>query len=59
MFLPQRRIGIGEVGFDVDALYFLKNLVRAVFPLIFDVENGIDEVLVFEEAETILPAERR
>src|SRR5882762_5741242 len=57
MLFPQYGVGIGVIGFNVEALYFLENLVSAVLFFVFDVQYWINEVLMAEQAEAILPAE--
>ena len=57
VFLAGDGVRDGVVGFDVVAFDFFQNFVGAAGLLVLDVEHGIDEVLVLEQAEAILPAE--
>ena len=57
VFLASDGVGDGIVGFDIVTLDFFQDLVGAAGLLVFDVENGIDEVLALEKAEAVLPAE--
>ena len=45
-----------KIGFDVMAFDFFQNLVRTALSLIFKVKDGVDQVLVLERADSILPA---
>ena len=56
MFPAGNAVGYCVIGFDVVALDFLQNLIGAAGLFIFDIENGINEVLPLEQAKAVLPA---
>ncbi len=56
-FLAQSCIGYGIVGLHVMALDLLEDFVSAAYVFVLDVNYWIDEMLVFQGTETVLPAE--
>src|SRR5450432_115051 len=50
-------VGIEPVFLDIVAFHFFQNFVGAAGVFVFDIDDGIDEVLALERTKAILPAE--
>lgn len=49
----------GVVGFDIVAFDLFHDFVGTANLLVFDIKNGINEVLALEQAKSVLPAKAR
>ncbi len=56
VFLARFGVGVAVVCFDVVAFDLFQDLVGAAGVFVLDVEDGVDEMLVLEQAEAVLPA---
>src|SRR5580700_4357999 len=57
MFFPRECVGVRIVGLAVMTFDFLQNLVRTADVFVLDIQDRIDEVLVPQRADAVLPAE--
>src|SRR5438270_9505333 len=57
VFLARKRVGNEKIGLHIMAFDFFEKLVGAVFILILEIEDGIDEVLAFQRSHAVFPAE--
>ena len=55
----QNRIGLRRVGFDVVAFYFLENFVRSAFVFVLDINDRVNEMLVFKGTKPVFPTNTR
>src|SRR5277367_2249357 len=56
VLFAQQRVGVSVIGFNIVPLDFLQNLVGAAGVFVFDIQHGIDEMLLLQKAKTVLPA---
>jgi len=57
VLLAGNGIRVKVVGFDVVTFDLFEDLVSSAGVLVFDVENGVDKMLLPQEAEAVLPTE--